>query len=310
MRPAELFEHSWENPGPRRAEKLLLGAGVSVVVHCAAILIGLAVLNISGHEGGVAAGRGGEAGPGFMVVDLGTLPGLASLQGGTGHAGIDGPVRTDKNAPTETDKKVRRASPDANGKAAVTKTSEQPAILHEKSAPPDRKQPPPRANETQSAASGENAVPGKQDGASSGAEASGRPEGGGQSGPGQGNGAQAAGSGQIGQGGAGTGSGSGEGGVLSLVDVENKPRLIKHVEPDYPEGARKRAISGKVVARFIVDEAGMVHNPVVSSSDPPGIFEVCVLEAVKRWKFEPGRHRGQPVRVLVSVPVRFDIAKR
>jgi protein TonB len=117
-----------------------------------------------------------------------------------------------------------------------------------------------------------------------------------------------AGQGEGRQGGPGAGQGSGGSGVLSLGDVDQKPRLVKHVEPEYPEHARKKALSGKVMARFRVDESGIVHDPTVASSSPPGIFDQCVLEAVKRWHFEPARHKGKAVPVLVTVPVRFDIS--
>ncbi|WP_169725351.1 energy transducer TonB [Fundidesulfovibrio putealis] len=92
--------------------------------------------------------------------------------------------------------------------------------------------------------------------------------------------------------------------------MDAKPKLIRHVEPDYPESARKRALSGKVMARFVVDESGLVHEPTVSSSDPPGVFDDSVIEAVRRWKFEPARHKGKAVKVVVTVPVKFDISNR
>ena len=95
-----------------------------------------------------------------------------------------------------------------------------------------------------------------------------------------------------------------------LAEVDQKPRLVRHVEPEYPEHARKRAVCGKVLARFLVDESGEVHDPAVTSSDPSGIFEQSVLDAVRRWRFEPARHRGKPVAVVVTVPVRFDIQAR
>jgi protein TonB len=92
--------------------------------------------------------------------------------------------------------------------------------------------------------------------------------------------------------------------------VDAKPKLIRHVEPDYPESARKLALSGKVMARFVVDESGIVHEPAVFSADPPGVFDASVLEAVKGWRFEPAKHRGRAVKVVVTVPVRFNIAHR
>lgn len=114
----------------------------------------------------------------------------------------------------------------------------------------------------------------------------------------------------TGQNGVAAGSGGGEPGLYSLAEVERKPRLIRQIDPDYPESARKRGLTGKVTLRIVVDERGNVHNPAVTSADPAGVFDQCVLEAVVRWRFEPARRQGKCVAVVVTVPVRFDLASR
>ena len=55
---------------------------------------------------------------------------------------------------------------------------------------------------------------------------------------------------------------------------------------------------------FIVDERGRVVEPRVRNSTDP-IFEKSALTAVKRWRFEPGKRNGKPVRFRMLVPITF-----
>jgi len=42
---------------------------------------------------------------------------------------------------------------------------------------------------------------------------------------------------------------------------------------------------------------------VQNSTDP--IFEGPALAAIKQWKFEPGKRKGEPVRFRMRVPITF-----
>ncbi|MBZ0258769.1 energy transducer TonB, partial [bacterium] len=51
-------------------------------------------------------------------------------------------------------------------------------------------------------------------------------------------------------------------------------------------------------------QRGQVENPIVQKSTDP-IFENPALSAVKKWKFEPGKRNGEPVRFRMRVPITF-----
>jgi len=75
---------------------------------------------------------------------------------------------------------------------------------------------------------------------------------------------------------------------------------------NYPDMARKAGIEGRVIIQFIVNEQGEVEDPRVIR----GIGGGCDKEAlrvVKQAKFEPGRQRGNPVRVQYSLPITFKL---
>ncbi len=103
---------------------------------------------------------------------------------------------------------------------------------------------------------------------------------------------------------------SGTNGAMGFDQAEVKPVLIHRVEPRYPLRARRRRMSGYVVVRFLVDRNGRVHQATVIKASPPGVFEGSALQAVRRWRFRPGRHRGRTVSVWVVQPIRFKMIDR
>lgn len=104
------------------------------------------------------------------------------------------------------------------------------------------------------------------------------------------------------------------GGVGDAVDfisadmLDNPPRARFQAAPAYPFSARQTGLGAEVVVEFIVNERGEVILPrVVRSTDPQ--FNEATLRAVAKWRFEPGRKNGRPVRFQMSVPVRFNVVE-
>lgn len=94
--------------------------------------------------------------------------------------------------------------------------------------------------------------------------------------------------------------------VISRDMLDNEPRSRARVAPNYPAEARSAGITGEVVVEFVVDETGQVRHPrVLRSSD--SVFEAATLRAVERWRFEPGKKNGKPVRFRMAVPVVFNL---
>ncbi|HEX9163554.1 MAG TPA: energy transducer TonB [Thermoanaerobaculia bacterium] len=84
------------------------------------------------------------------------------------------------------------------------------------------------------------------------------------------------------------------------------PVLIKHVEPLYPEEARRARIAGVVVVEALVDKSGAVRDAIVLKPLPYGLSE-SALDAVKQWQFEPSRLNGEPIDVIFNVTVNFKV---
>jgi len=91
--------------------------------------------------------------------------------------------------------------------------------------------------------------------------------------------------------------------LFSVADLDQKPRVIYQTSANLSSAAKKRR-PGKVQVIFVVDENGRVVKPTIRSSSDP-IFEKAALATVKKWKFEPGKRNGKPVRFRMLVPVSF-----
>ena len=86
----------------------------------------------------------------------------------------------------------------------------------------------------------------------------------------------------------------------------SKPKALKTVDPDYPEALRASKIQGRVLLGIVVDEAGRVGNAeVLKSLDP--LLDQKAIESVMRWKLDPARKDGNPVRFKATVEINFKL---
>ena len=74
----------------------------------------------------------------------------------------------------------------------------------------------------------------------------------------------------------------------------------------YPEIAKRAGVEGKVYVLAFVNEQGTVTDAKIMKGIGAGCDEAA-LDAVKKTKFKPGKQRGKPVKVQVSIPVVFKL---
>jgi TonB family protein len=87
-------------------------------------------------------------------------------------------------------------------------------------------------------------------------------------------------------------------------DVQ-RPEVLHKVDPEYPEGARKDRLEGKVIVKTVIDEQGRVQGPVVEGSSGHDVLDRSALEAVSAWTFKPATLHGKPVAVLYWLTINF-----
>jgi len=97
--------------------------------------------------------------------------------------------------------------------------------------------------------------------------------------------------------------------------VEKMPRFpggdearIKYMVENihYPEAARKNGIKGTVYISFIVEKDGKISTVKVIRGIGGGCDEEAfrVIQNMPDW--EPGKQKGEPVRTILNIPIKFD----
>jgi TonB family protein len=96
-----------------------------------------------------------------------------------------------------------------------------------------------------------------------------------------------------------------ESGAVRATGAIKPPELIKRVEPEYPEEARKKDLEGVVIIEAETDIYGRVVKTKVLRSIP-GLDEAAE-KAVIQWVYEPFLFNGKPKGVVFTVTVRFKL---
>lgn len=96
-----------------------------------------------------------------------------------------------------------------------------------------------------------------------------------------------------------------------FVAVEEMPEPVGgmtaiHNNVIYPEIARRAGVQGRVYVLAFVNDKGEVTKTEVLRGIGAGCDEAA-MAAVRKARFIPGRQRGKPVNVRVSIPIRFQL---
>ena len=86
--------------------------------------------------------------------------------------------------------------------------------------------------------------------------------------------------------------------------LEDPPRPLTRVDVEYPAGVE--GVAGRVVARAIVEVDGTVREVELIESLSPQVDE-AVREALRRWRFNPGRRCETAVKSAFTVALRFEL---
>jgi len=90
--------------------------------------------------------------------------------------------------------------------------------------------------------------------------------------------------------------------VRAAGDIK-PPKLVRRIEPDYPEIARQARVEGVVILEATTDVFGRVTGVRVLRSFP--LLDAAAVDAVRQWVYEPLVINGRPRPVTFTVTVRF-----
>lgn len=93
--------------------------------------------------------------------------------------------------------------------------------------------------------------------------------------------------------------------LFNIGDLDQQPVARVRQSPTYPYDMRRAGINGSVVVEFIISTEGdVIQTQIIRSTHRE--FEMPALQAVQKWKFKPGRRRGQVVNVRASQLLEFN----
>lgn len=100
-----------------------------------------------------------------------------------------------------------------------------------------------------------------------------------------------------------------EGELVELSAVTEAPKIVKSVEPVYPQAAQRLGVGGSITVNALIDEKGNVIDTTILKGiqDDKGLGRAAA-NAVKKWKFQPAHKNGVAVKVWKSFIIAFKAA--
>src|SRR5262249_52617763 len=98
------------------------------------------------------------------------------------------------------------------------------------------------------------------------------------------------------------------GAVFEMNKVDQTPKPVFQARPAYPFEMRRAGTQGEVVVDFVVDAKGEVQNAFALRSSQRE-FEASAVQAVSKWKFQPGLKGGAAVNTHLQIPIVFTVSK-
>ncbi|HVV47398.1 MAG TPA: TonB family protein [Bryobacteraceae bacterium] len=101
--------------------------------------------------------------------------------------------------------------------------------------------------------------------------------------------------------------------LAALLPAQNTsdtpPSLIYRSEPEYSAEATRARVQATVTLSVVIGEDGKAHDVRVEQGAGFGLDEKAV-EAMEKWRFNPGTHDGHPARLPANIEMNFDILAR
>lgn len=92
--------------------------------------------------------------------------------------------------------------------------------------------------------------------------------------------------------------------VFSGDEVDQIAVPLFQPQPQFPESAKKKSVSGSVAVTFIIDTKGKISSfESIRSPDEGFVHEI--RKTLLQWKFKPAKRRGVPVKQKTSVEIDF-----
>jgi TonB family protein len=85
-------------------------------------------------------------------------------------------------------------------------------------------------------------------------------------------------------------------------------KLVRQPKPVYPAELQQLGIEGTVLIDAIVSKDGTVLNPTVKNTIDPRLA-TAALDAVRKWVYQPALLNGEPVEVITTISLDFQLGQ-
>jgi protein TonB len=92
-----------------------------------------------------------------------------------------------------------------------------------------------------------------------------------------------------------------------FVAYDTPPAPLETPHPEYPAIAKQAGVTGTVIVQLLLDLDGSVMQTRVARGSGNQALDEAAVEGTKKFKFTPAKQRDKPVRVWVSMPIRFEM---
>ncbi len=93
--------------------------------------------------------------------------------------------------------------------------------------------------------------------------------------------------------------------IFEFFAVEEQPKRLDVVAPEYPEAAQQAGIQGTVFLRALVGTNGAVEEVTVLKG--PELLHNAAIAAAKKTKFSPAKQNDMPVKCWVQMRFAFEL---
>ena len=88
---------------------------------------------------------------------------------------------------------------------------------------------------------------------------------------------------------------------------EQSPQIISYTDPKYPDTAKSKNIEGFIRIVIQISEQGKLDHFNIIESNPAGIFDDSIKEAIQNWTFKPGLSKGKQVSGTITKRITFKL---
>lgn len=90
-------------------------------------------------------------------------------------------------------------------------------------------------------------------------------------------------------------------------ELKNRVQVRRALERNYPRGLQNAGVGGQVLFWFWIDEEGAVQKYEIKRSSGHQALDEAAERVVEIMEFSPAVDRGEPAKVIVSLPIIFRV---